>query len=71
MRERMDFKFKDVSEDDVVYTDNIYYDLFDGGYIDLDELLTDGDQASKVWQAVRLIKSFLEAAEEAGVVEIS
>lgn len=55
--------------DEPVYTTDTYNDLFDGE-IDPRELLTDINEAAEVAAALNLIQEFLEAAEEAGVIEV-
>lgn len=49
-----------------IYSDDPYYDLFDGGYIKPEELLEDPDE---VLEAVRVIKEFLELLEEEELME--
>lgn len=56
--------------DEPVFTTDLFYDLFDGGYIKPEELLSDKKQAEAVIDAVHTIKSFLEQAENVGVIEI-
>ena len=55
--------------DKPIGTDDIYYDLFDGGYIDPHELLTDDYEANLVEEAINRVKTFLREAQEAGVLE--
>lgn len=62
-------KFIDVDEP-VVTTDDPYYDLFDGGYIDPHSLLEDSDDAEEVCEAIQLIKDFISKAVDVGVLEV-
>ena len=34
-------KFKNLNENDVVWTNDLYYDLFEGGYLDPETFLED------------------------------
>ena len=52
-----------------IYTNDLYYDLFDGGYIDPKELLVNKEDMDKVNKAVDTISSFLVEAEAKGVLE--
>lgn len=60
-------RFKEDAE--TVYSDNPYYDVIDGGYIDPDKLLISED-AVKVNEAIETLSSFLAEAEENGYLEI-
>ncbi len=51
-----------------VCTSEFYYDLFDGGYIDPENLLIKKD-AKKVREAIWTIIEFRETLEEAGLLE--
>ena len=59
-------KFKD--DIDTVFTGEPYYDLFDGGYIDPEDMLEDPEDVRKVKAAVRLVDEFLFQAQEAGAI---
>lgn len=61
----MKFK-KDVEP---LFTTDLYYDLFDGGYIKPSELLEPED-ADKVNDAIKIIEQFLDKAEANGAIEI-
>lgn len=61
------WKFRD--EAPVTYTSEPWYDLTDGGYIKPYTMLENQEEADEVRDAVTLIMSFLEAAEEAGFLE--
>ena len=61
----MKFK-KDV---DVVYSSELHYDLFDGGYIKPENMLENIDDADKVNAAIDLVRQFLSEAQEAGNLE--
>lgn len=64
----MQFIFKEFVEP--VYSDDLYYDFFDGGYINEVKLLEDKEQVKKVREARMLIEAFLDQAERAGVLEL-
>lgn len=55
-------KFKNLNEDDVVWTNDLYYDLFDGGYINPEDLLENKEEIDKVKQAILTINEFLDGA---------
>ncbi|OOF85610.1 hypothetical protein BKG93_04370 [Rodentibacter ratti] len=63
----MQFKFKKCEEP--IFTDEPYYDLFDGGYLNPEELLDDAEQIKKVNEAIEIIKEYIKQAEELGVIE--
>ena len=62
-------KFIEVDEP-AVCSDDLFYDLFDGGYIKPEELLVDKDDIQKVQSAINLVREFLDGAIEADVVEV-
>ena len=64
----MEFKFKKV--DEPYFTSDKFYDLFDGGYIDPEDMLTDDKQVDKLLEAMNIIEDFLDQAEEEGVIEL-
>lgn len=43
-----------------VWTDDPYYDFFDGGYIDPEDLLEDQDDIERVNEAKEIIEEFLQ-----------
>lgn len=49
-------------------SDGFWYDITDGGYITPEELLDDPMQLSQLQEAVKLVKSFEDAMEEAELV---
>lgn len=61
-REKMaEWKFKeDVT---MVYTDDFWYDLTDGGYLKPEEILAVEEQAIKLREAIDLVHSFQHAVE--------
>ena len=61
----MKFKF----EVESVYTDNPFYDLFVGGYINPEDLLEEED-AQKVLSAMEVVEDFMEKAIKAGHIEV-
>lgn len=64
----MKFKFKPHLE--ALFTTDPHYDLLVGGYIKPEELLLDEHQADAVLDAIDLITEFLEAAEQAEIIEV-
>ena len=52
-----------------VFTTDTYYDLFDGGYIDPEDML-EKDHGKIVREAMGIITQFLEEAEENGCLEL-
>lgn len=61
-------KFKKIEKP--IYTSDPYYDIFDGGYIDPNELLDDQEQINEVQRAIKVIKSFLNTAESKGILQV-
>lgn len=55
-------KFKNLNEDDVVWTNDLYYDLFEGGYLDPETFLEDSEEVAKVKQAIETVNKFLDGA---------
>lgn len=51
-----------------IYSDDFYYDLFQGGNIKPDEILCDVEQARKVIEAVIVIKNFLRQSEDEEII---
>jgi hypothetical protein len=41
-----------------------YYDLFDGGYIKPEEMLVNPNEIAMVKNAIKIVKQFLDEAEE-------
>lgn len=68
LKENSGLKFKEIEEP--VFTTDVYYDLFNGGYIDPHELLEDKKQADIVVGAMKVVESFIEGAVEQEVVEL-
>ncbi len=62
----MTFKFKAGAE---IITDDFWYDLTDGGYIEPSKILSDKAQIEEVERAIALLRSFKEQAEDDGVME--
>lgn len=54
---------------ETITTDEVYYDLFDGGYIKPEEILEHVD-AQKINDAINHIKNFINEATEEGIIEI-
>lgn len=50
-------------------TDEVYYDLFDGGDLRPEDILRDPEDALRVRAAVIVVRTFLEDAEEEGAIE--
>lgn len=64
----MKFKFKPHLE--AIFTSEPHYDLIVSGSIDPEDLLIDEHQADAVLDAIDLITEFLEAAEQAEIIEV-
>ncbi len=64
----MKFRFRPT--EDPVFSDDPYYDLFDGGYISPLDLLEDEAQAEEVLNAVAVIREYLDEAASSGAVVI-
>jgi hypothetical protein len=47
-----------------MYTDDFWYDVFDGGYISPEKLLEDSEEISRINNAIEILKEFREACEE-------
>lgn len=54
--------FKNLDEENVIWTNDLYYDLFEGGYINPEDLLENKEEADKVKQAILTINEFLDGA---------
>lgn len=63
-------KFKNLNEDDVVWTNDLYYDLFEGGYINPEDLLEDEEEINKVKRAILTINDFLDGAIERELIVV-
>lgn len=67
----INFRFKEkVEGDSVIYSEDPYYDLFDGGYIKPEDILIDPEEIADVYDAIALISSFIEQAKQRGHLEI-
>ena len=53
-----------------VATTDLYYDLFEGGYIKPETLLKDKNDIESVNNAIDIVKQFLPEAESSGNIEI-
>jgi hypothetical protein len=53
-------KFKKLKEDEIIATDDFWYDLFYGGYIDPEKLLVHSEDIEKVKEAIEVLKEFEE-----------
>lgn len=51
-------------------TDNVYYDLFDGGYIDFEEYIEDSEMVDQLNKARELIMDFISSAIDTGSIKI-
>ena len=65
----MNFK-ESISEDDIACVDDVYYDLFDGGYIKPEKFLADKESIAEVQWAIATIEDFLNGCQRRGYVEI-
>lgn len=54
--------FKNLNEENVIWTSDLYYDLFEGGYIKPEDLLENEEDIDKVKQAILTINKFLDGA---------
>lgn len=54
--------FKNLDEVNVIWTNDLYYDLFEGGYINPEDLLENKEEIDKVKQAILTINEFLDGA---------
>ena len=61
------FKFKEDAER--VYSDDYFYDLFEGWYICPKEVLVEESQAKEVEKAMKTVSSFLSQMESAGLLK--
>lgn len=52
------------------FTDDPYYDIFVGGYIEARDFLKNEDEIEKLENAIALVQKFLDVAEKEGVIEI-
>lgn len=68
----MDFKFKKKAKDFChTGTNDFWYSLFDGGYVQLDGILADKDQLDEVKKAVYILQQFKSQCERKGIYEPS
>ena len=63
-------KFKNLNEDDVVWTNDLYYDLFEGGYLDPETFLEGSEEVAKVKQAIETVNEFLDGAIDLGLIVV-
>ena len=54
--------FKNLNEENAIWTSDLYYDLFEGGYIKPEDLLESEEDIDKVKQAILTINEFLDGA---------
>lgn len=54
--------FKNLNEENAIWTSDLYYDLFEGGYIKPEDLLENEEDIDKVKQAILTINEFLDGA---------
>lgn len=47
-----------------ISTDDFYYDLFEGGYINPEEMLIDNDDIIAVENAINVIENFKKSCEQ-------
>ncbi len=68
----MEFKFKKKAKDHCqTGTNDFWYSLFDGGYVELDGILSDKDQLDEVKKSVHILRQLQEQLERAGIYEPS
>ena len=51
-----------------IETDDLFYDLTDGGYINLQDILEEPDLTA-VYDAIQVLVEFRDEAEEKGILE--
>lgn len=61
-------KFKQKAIEDTIYTNDLYYDIFDGGYIDPTSMLEYEEDINRVNQAISTIEDFIEQALNQGAL---
>ena len=66
-KKKIDWDFKPGV--DIIVTDDFFYDITDGGYIEADALLNDQEQINKVNDVVNTLMSFKEALIEADLLD--
>jgi hypothetical protein len=64
----MKFRFKENATAEIG-SENPFYALTDGGYLDPEDVLADQEQAKQVQQAVKVVKAFIDACFAEGVIE--
>ncbi len=68
MTKPIKWKFKEGAEKQGSSND-FWYDMTDGGYINPEEVLADKDQLAKLLDALNVVKSFEEALDNANLRE--
>ena len=64
-------KFKKLNEDEEVgYSDDVYYDLFDSGYLSPHRFLDSQEDIKKVETAMGIIREYLDGIIDNGLVEL-
>jgi len=61
-------KFKEL--DEPIYTSEVWYDLFDGGYIDPAKMLEDPEDIAEIEHARDLLQWFINEAQSQGALEL-
>ena len=62
--------FKNLNEENVIWTNDLYYDLFEGGYINPEDLLENKEEIDKVKQAIETVNKFLDGAIDLGLIVV-
>lgn len=66
----MKFKFKKNAKDFChTGTEDFWYALFDGGYVEPDGILDDKEQLKTVNEAVKTLRLFKDQCEQAGIYD--
>lgn len=52
-----------------VTTSEVYYDLFDGGYLDPDKFLEDEKELEEVNKALETVMTYISELEDIGLLE--
>ena len=62
------YKFKPNAEPE--FTSDMWYDIFEGGYIIPDDFLVEREQIDKVKEAIQTLKEFTEQSITLGFIQV-
>lgn len=65
---KIEWKFKSGIEEGSLGGGDFWYDLFDGGYIRPEEIITDDNQVLKIEEAMHTLRSFSIALQREGLL---